>query len=293
MILSIGEILADLIGEHSENGMSFKACCGGAPFNMAVNAKRSGAKVAFLGKVGNDSIGRFLKAQAEKAKLDELILQTDDNRNTTLAFVSLNNGERDFSFFRHHTADYAIEAQALDFEKYKDLKIVHLGSLMLSEELGRKTAQEVIEKTHKAGKLLSFDFNFRGDLFVNMQEAKKAFTPVVERADILKFSEEELMAYAGVDDLESAIKKVYRKDTILLVTLGKKGSMYQLNEFFGIVPTQKVEPIDTTGAGDAFYGTFLAEIENRAWTCENIEYALGKANRAGALTTQFLGAIEL
>ena len=293
MILSIGEILADMIGELGENGMVFKVRCGGAPFNMAVNAKRAGAKVAFLGRVGDDPIGRFLKAEAAKAALDELILQIDQNRNTTLAFVSLNEGERDFSFFRRDTADYCIEVEELNFEKYADLKIVHLGSLMLSEKMGRKTAQSVIEKTRKAGKLLSFDFNFRKDLFKDMAEAAEIFGRVVEQADILKFSEEELKAYTGVNDLETAIERVYKKNTILLVTLGSRGSMYRLNELCGMIATKRVEPIDTTGAGDAFYGTFVAEIENRPWDRENIEYALIKANEAGALTTQFFGAIRL
>lgn len=293
MILSIGEILADMIGEASAGEMTFKARCGGAPFNMAVNAKRAGAKVAFLGRVGDDPIGRFLKAEAAKAALDELLLQTDRERNTTLAFVSLRDGERDFSFFRCDTADYHIDAESLGLEKYDELKIVHLGSLMLSEEVGRKTAQTVIEQTRRAGKLLSFDFNFRKDLFKDMAEVKEIFGPVVEQADILKFSEDELKAYAGTDDLEAAVERVYKKDTLLLVTLGSRGSAYRINEAFGTVATKKVRPLDTTGAGDAFYGVFLAEMENRPWDRENVENALVKANEAGALTTQFFGALRL
>lgn len=60
-----------------------------------------------------------------------------------------------------------------------------------------------------------------------------------------------------------------------------------------IIPTERVKPIDTTGAGDAFFGMFLANIEDRKYTKENIERALVKANKSGAMTTQFLGAIKL
>ena len=94
MILSIGEILADMIGGNSSGNLSFNAFCGGAPFNVAVNAKRAGAKVVFLGKVGDDPIGKFLIKQAKKANFDGLEIQVDPVKNTTLAFVTLTDGER-------------------------------------------------------------------------------------------------------------------------------------------------------------------------------------------------------
>ena len=78
-----------------------------------------------------------------------------------------------------------------------------------------------------------------------------------------------------------------------MVTLGSRGSVYYYNGLSGTVATEKVKPIDTTGAGDAFFGTFLANIENKVWNKENIESALVKANAAGAAATQFLGAVKL
>ena len=137
MILSIGEILADMVGSYEDGDLTFKTFCGGAPFNVAVNAKKAGAEVGFIGRVGKDVIGRFVEGQAIKANLDYLDIQIDKERNTTLAFVTLDNGERDFAFNRHDTADYNLEIELIDFNKYKGLKILHLGSLMLSEEKGK------------------------------------------------------------------------------------------------------------------------------------------------------------
>ena len=67
MILSIGEILTDFIGEDETK---FRMCCGGAPFNVAVNAKRAGAKVGFIGRVGKDPVGNYLKKYASEENLD-------------------------------------------------------------------------------------------------------------------------------------------------------------------------------------------------------------------------------
>ena len=293
MILSIGEILADMVGERIDGTMTFKSFCGGAPFNVAVNAKNAGAKVGFIGCVGKDPIGKFLTLEAGKASLDSLKIQVDSKRNTTLAFVTLTDGERDFSFYRNDTADYNIDIDSVNFNDYNDLSIVHLGSLMLSEENGKVLAQKVVDKTKSLGKKLSFDLNFRKDIYKNFLDAVNSYKPFVEQADIIKFSDDELRDYTGKEDIIEGIESIYKKDTLIVLTLGSKGSMYYLNGKYGLVETVKVKPIDTTGAGDAFFGTFLANIEKEEWTEENIKNALVKANKAGAETTQFLGAIKL
>lgn len=293
MILSIGEILADMVGETVDKTLIFKSFCGGAPFNVAVNAKNAGANVGFIGRVGKDVIGRFVISEAQKANLDYLDIQLDENRNTTLAFVTLTDGERDFAFNRYDTADYNIDDKSIDWDKYVGLNIVHLGSLMLSEKSGKAFAKKIASKVKDLGLLLSFDMNFRMDTYKNFEDALNAYAPYVECSDILKFSDDELKLYTGIDDIESAIKSIYHQDQLLVITLGSMGSLYYYNGESGIVSTKKVKPIDTTGAGDAFFGTFLANIENKEWNKQVIEDALAKANDAGAKTTQFFGAIKL
>lgn len=294
MILSVGEILADMIGQKEDGVTTFKAFCGGAPFNLAVNAKQSGAKVGFVGRVGNDVIGRFVLGEAQKAHLDRLDIQIDDERNTTIAFVTLTDGERDFAFNRYDTADFNIDFDDIDFESYENLEIVHLGSLMLSEQKGREFAEKIANKASELGAKLSFDMNFRKDIYKNFEDAKRAYAPFVECADIIKFSDDELTDYTGISDMDEAAKSVLKKDKLLLVTLGKSGSAYYYNDLKGIVPSiSGVKCVDTTGAGDAFFGAFLTNIEGKELTEENIVYAMQQGNIKGAKTTEFYGAIEL
>jgi sugar/nucleoside kinase (ribokinase family) len=164
---------------------------------------------------------------------------------------------------------------------------------MLSEEKGREFGQKVAKKAKELGVKLSFDINVRMDTYKSFEDAKKAYKPFVECADIIKFSDDELKLYTGIEDIITAIESIYHKDQLFVLTLGSKGSLYYYNGESNIVPTVKVKPIDTTGAGDAFFGTFLANIENKEWNKENIEGALKIANKAGADTTQFLGAVKL
>lgn len=293
MILCIGEILADLIGKEENGRYSYDMFIGGAPFNVAVNAKRAGAKVGFVGRVGKDPIGKFLISTAKKANLDYTDIQTDGERNTTLAIVSLNNGERDFAFFRHDAADFNIDISKIDIKRYTDLNIVHLGSLMLSEEKGRVFAENIVKTVKNEGKLLSFDVNFRMDLYNDTESAIKAYKPFIEAADILKFSDDEIKTYTKREDLGAAVKAVKKDNTLLLISMGSRGSMYVYNDLSGVIQSKKVVPVDTTGAGDAFFGTALAYLDEKEYTKENIEFALKKGNEAGAGTILFKGAVKI
>ncbi len=293
MILCIGEILADLIGKEENGRYSYDMFIGGAPFNVAVNAKRAGAKVGFVGRVGKDPIGKFLIITAKKVNLDYTDIQTDGERNTTLAIVSLNNGERDFAFFRHDAADFNIDISKIDIKRYTDLNIVHLGSLMLSEEKGRIFAGNIVKTVKNEGKLLSFDVNFRMDLYNDTESAIKAYKPFIEAADILKFSDDEIKTYTKKEDLGAAVKAVKKDNTLLLISMGSRGSMYVYNDLSGVIPSKKVVPVDTTGAGDAFFGTVLAYLDGKEFTKENIEFALKKGNEAGAGTVSFKGAVKI
>lgn len=293
MILSIGEIIADMMGNEKERDLSFEAFCGGAPFNVAVNAKQAGADVGFVGCVGNDVLGRFLRKRAEQANLNYLDIQIDGKKNTTLAFVERKEGERDFSFHRYDTADYQIDFDKIDFDKYDDVQILHVGSLMLSEEKGRDLATRLFNEGKKRGIKISFDINLRLDLYDSIEEIKRVYKPYIELADIIKFSADELILYTNIDDLLTGVKGLAQENQLFIVTLGEKGSMYYYNGEWDIISACAVKPLDTTGAGDAFFGTFLAAIEKNTWTKEKIENAMRLGNEKGAKTTQFLGAVQL
>ena len=294
MILSVGEILADMAGESGKDVLHIQARCGGAPFNCAVNAKQAGAEVGFIGRVGDDPVGRFLQSYARRAGFDYLNIQTDAARATTLAFVTLTDGERDFSFSRRDTADYHIDLAGVDFGSFADLRIVHLGSLMLSEEAGQKLAREIVQRTRKIGAKLSFDVNFRGDIYADFASARRAYRPFVAEADILKFSEEEIGSFTGLADMDEAVASLNKPDSLIVVTLGKRGCAYYYGGLSGTLPAAPAgKCVDTTGAGDAFFGALLAGVDGKELTKETIENALARANEAGARTIGFKGAVML
>ena len=288
MILCVGEILADMIGMKKDGNVIYERKAGGAPFNVACAAKTFGAKTSFVGAVGADLIGEWLIEFVKNRNLDGGRVYLDETRNTTLAFVELDEqGERSFCFYRKNTADYHIPN--LSNETVESADIVHIGSLMLSEESGAAFAKNLALKSRELGKLVSFDINFRTDIFRDKNAALKAYGELIELADIVKFSEDEVDIFG-----ESYVKEKLA-DKLVCITLGKNGSKWLYKGKSGVAPTICVKPVDTTGAGDAFYGGLLAKLDgvsSQNWTDEFLNEAFRFANVCGALNTLAYGAID-
>lgn len=282
MVTCIGEILIDQFVE----GDKVINAIGGAPFNVAASIKRSGGHSSFLGSVGEDKEGKLILEEASKLKLDNLYLNRFKEYKTTIAQVKLIDGERSFKFIRDNGADYHFD---LPFPKeIYSSSIVHLGSLMLSEEVGRSFIKELIKELKERNILISFDINYREDIFKGIPNVKDIYKEIIKDVDILKISEEEISIF-GEDYISSL------KDKMICLSLGSKGSSYRYNSLKGIVPSIKVKPIDTTGAGDAFFGAILANLDGHNLFELDKEYLIkifGFANVVGALTTLGKGTIN-
>ena len=289
MIICTGEILADMIGKIEDGRVCYDRFAGGAPFNVACGLKKLGAKCGFCGCVGEDLIGDFLEDFAKSRGFDYLHLVRDQTRNTTLAFVELNEaGERKFSFFRKNTADYALPAAAAD-EIADIAHVAHLGSLPLTQPQGRAFADTLIAKMHAKGKKVTFDVNYRDDLFANEEEGVALYKKYVEAADIVKFSEEELVLFAAGETPEDRLKTIAGTDKVALVTLGERGSMACVCGKIYRSDSIRVHTVDTTGAGDAFFAGVLSALDEGETDWNRI---LRRGNVCGALATEKKGAID-
>jgi fructokinase len=286
MILCAGEILADMIGAEKDGNFSYERKAGGAPFNVACAIQKFGGKSAFVGCVGKDIIGDFLLRFAQEKKLDEVCIAQDEGRNTTLAFVELDkNGERSFCFYRKNTADYHLpEVPERLLER---ANIVHIGSLMISESCGAEYAERLAKRAHAQGKKVSFDVNYRTDIFRNRESALFSYKKILALADIVKFSEDEIEVF-GEDYLENELA-----DRLICISLGGKGSEWRWKGQRKQIPSVAVKPIDTTGAGDAFYAGVLTNLDGvKEYTEEILDGAFRFGNVCGALNTLGKGAID-
>lgn len=287
MLLCIGEILADMIGEEKNGNITYERKAGGAPFNVACALKKFGREVKFVGSVGDDLIGSFLIDYAKNFGMDTTYIHQNKDRNTTLAFVELNeSGERSFCFYRKNTADYCMPE--ISDELIGSADIVCIGSLMLADQKCVEYALDIIDRAHALGKTVAFDVNYRTDIYRDKESALKAYKRILSVADIVKFSEDEVETF-GEDYVEGL------KDKLTLITLGKDGSEWRYKGKKNRIPTITVNPVDTTGAGDAFFAGTLSVLDKNMGTTLNDELldgALRFGNVAGALNTTGRGAID-
>ena len=276
-----------MIGEEKNGIITYERKAGGAPFNVACGLKRFGRDVKFVGSVGDDLIGRFLIGYAKDFGMDTTYIRKNNERNTTLAFVELNEeGDRSFCFYRKNTADYCMPEVSDELIGAAD--IVCIGSLMLSDQECVDYALDIIKRAHSLGKTVAFDVNYRTDIFRDTDSAVKTYKKILAEADIVKFSEDEVETFT--EDYVNSLS-----DKLVLITLGKEGSEYRYKGMKNRIPTITVKPIDTTGAGDAFFAGALSVLDNnvgKPLTEQILNDALRFGNVAGALNATGRGAID-
>lgn len=300
-VTAIGELLIDFVpGGISDSGKElFEKNPGGAPANVLAMLAKLGKKTAFIGKVGCDPFGYFLEDTLKENNIETKGLVFSGKENTTLAFVHLKrDGERSFSFYRKPGADLMLASEEVDYDLISKSKLFHFGSVSMTADPSRTATLNAAEFARQQGVTVSFDPNLREMLWDSLEEAKKMILEGLRFTDILKVSEEELLFLAGTSDLDIGSRWIWSSFAIplIFVTQGKKGCAYRLCDHFGQIPGYPVNSIDTTGAGDAFFGAVLYNIlqnsmDIRKLAVEEIEASIRFANAAGALATTKKGAI--
>lgn len=299
-IAAIGEILIDFTPVETVDGTgtAYVQNPGGAPANvLAVIAKRGG-NAAFIGKVGNDIFGEYLRSVLEENKIDTRSLAVDNEHNTTLAFVSIDkNGDREFSFYRRFGADLFLTKKDIDLSVVTSAKIFHFGSLSLTSDPARSATEYALKRAELAGSAISFDPNYRAMLWNSPEDAVSVIKEYIPRTDILKVSREEAVMITGEDNVSAAAG--FLEDMgpkVVLLTDGENGAYYRYKGETGFVPAIPVDTVDTTGAGDIFFGTFLNEIIQRDkinlnLSSEEIVACVRSAAVSAAISTTKKGAI--
>ena len=300
-IVTIGEILIDLTYSGREKGVPiYVANPGGAPANVAVAAARLGADSAFIGKVGNDYYGGFLRETLTENMVDVSGMLTDASAPTTLAVVSLtDSGERSFSFYRRNCADTLLSSGEISLDLLRDTRFLHFGSVSLTDDPARSATLFAAQKAKELGATVTYDPNYRANLWNSEEEAVERMKSVLGFVDILKISDEELPLLTGTDDPEAGTRQLFDEYgiSLILLTLGPDGAYYRRGDETGRAEGFKVKVADTNGAGDTFFGAFLSRMaalgiyKPGELSSEQLFESVRTANLAASLTTSRHGAI--
>ena len=264
-VVALGELLIDFacLSIDDSGYPTLTAQPGGAPSNCLATLQQFGHTTALIGKVGADAFGQLLLTTLQARGIETRGVLSDPGVFTTLAFVTLDaTGNRTFSFARKPGADTQLTAEEVDLSLIENAKVLHFGSLSLTDEPARTATQQAVRHAKSAGRWISFDPNLRKPLWSNEDAARSQIEWGLHQADIIKISDEEVAFLWGLSPAEGAHKLLSEYGARLVyVTLGPRGC-YAANRLGGEeVPCPTgIKVVDTTGAGDIFGGSAMSQL---------------------------------
>ena len=301
-VAALGELLIDFtcLSTDTDGYPTMAAHPGGAPANYLAALTKFGAKTAMIGKVGNDAFGRLLIKTLKGTGIDTRGMLVSDDVFTTLAFVTLDDsGDREFSFARKPGADTQLRFDEIDLSVIDASKVLHFGTLSMTNEPARDATYKAVEYAAGHGKLISFDPNLRKPLWNDLDEAKRQMLWGLRHADVVKISDEETEFLFGIAPEEAAKHIIDSFGVrIVYVTCGAEGCFYRTKTASGFVKALSgIAVKDTTGAGDIFggsamYGLLRAGGVPEKLTAEELENIVFFACASAGLSTTKAGGIS-
>jgi len=301
-VVALGELLIDFTPcANSDRGNPvYEANPGGAPCNVLSMLSRFGHRTAFIGKVGHDMFGNMLAKAITECGINAEGLRFDLEVNTTLAYVhKLENGDRDFSFYRNPGADMMLREDEVSEDMIAQTKIFHFGTLSMTHPGVAAATRRAIALAEKHGALRSFDPNLRPPLWKSLDDAREAVRYGLAHCDILKISDNEIRWLTGEDDFTIGVGKLREEFDIplILVSMGSDGSRAYTGGMMVEAPAFiSPDTIETTGAGDTFCACVLHDVLLHGlapFTRERLQGMLRIANAAASIVTTRRGALRV
>lgn len=277
MIICCGEALIDMIPLlDSDGGQSLKPHAGGAVFNTAIALGRLGIQSNFLSGVSTDLFGKILLGELHKSNVNtDLVIRSD--RPTTLAFVELTEGHASYVFYDENTAGRMLDPQALPTIPAA-AKAMYFGGISLINEPAADFYLALALR-ESARRVIVVDPNIRANFVTNEKRYRARLDQMIACANIVKVSDEDLdwIVPGPLTQVEKATTLLERGVNVVVLTQGSDGA-YALfgNERLIKVPGQKVEVVDTVGAGDTFNAGFLASLSQNGLLELNRIEAIGE-----------------
>lgn len=229
--------------------LGVKYVAGGSAANTIRCTAILGMESAFIGKVGDDELGKLFESDQEQIGVKTRLLKSEKSSGRSMVFVSGGNAERTFAVYLGAALDLCPED--LDPEWFKGYDYFHIeGYLVQNQSLIRRA----VELAHEAGCIISIDM-----ASYNVVESNLAFLhDLVERyVDIVFANETESKAFTKIEDPRLALDEIAKLCKVAIVKVGKEGSWIKSGDEVYNIPPYPAEPVDATGAGDTYAAGFL------------------------------------
>ncbi|MBW0172353.1 MAG: sugar kinase [Hydrogenophaga sp.] len=287
-IVSLGEAMVEFNQTGEGGGRLYLQGFGGDTSNFAIAAARHGARVAYLSALGDDPYGALLRQLWDEEGVDHASVETDAQAFTAIYFVTHGAQGHQFSFFRSGSAASRLTPARLPRARIEAAKVLHLSGISLAiSPSACDTGLAAIECARAAGVKVSFDTNLRLKLWP-VQRARAVMNDVIAQADICLPSYDDIVAISGLTDPDALVDHCLRLGAhTVALKLGEQGAIVATAQERHRIAPAACQPVDATGAGDAFGGAFVA----RLVAGDDLATAGRYAATVAALSTEGYGAV--
>ncbi|MFJ7825108.1 carbohydrate kinase family protein [Psychrobacillus sp. NPDC096623] len=294
-VLIYGDAFVDYIAEDQSNNR-FTKFLGGATVNVAAGVARLGAATSFITVTGENETSEFVRNELTAEGVDLSFSQIVPEKEVSGVYVHLlENNERHFAHYVNSTPDIQVDFSSIKCEAIQQSSVFHFCSGTLFHPTALATTRKIVESMKKSNVTTSFDANIRPLRWESEELCRKTISSFFEFINILKLTEEELLFLTQTTSIEEGIKSLQPYNIeALLITVGSEGTYAVINGEVVHVPVEKVIPIDTTGAGDAFVAGILSKIylEGHPSTKEDWIRYIAFGNKLGAICATKSGALS-
>lgn len=294
-VLIYGDLFVDYIATDETN-TKFTAFLGGATINVAAGVSRLGAKASLITIIGEHEDAKMAERELQREGVDLAYAVRSSGKKVSGVYVHLTaEHDRVFAKYVDETPDLQVKPEELDEQAFRDASVLHICSGTMFQPTALATTKRAVELAKSAGALLSFDPNIRPLRWESEEICRETILEFLPQADVLKVTEEELEFLMQAEGLDAALERLAGYGVpVVMLTLGEKGTLAVIDGVRQHVGVEAIEPVDTTGAGDAFIAGVLRGIQlyGKPESQEEWLELISFGNRMGALCTMKPGALS-
>ncbi|WKA54314.1 carbohydrate kinase family protein [Planococcus shixiaomingii] len=293
-VLTYGDAFVDYIANNTNND-SFTRHLGGATVNVAAGVSRLGVPSAFITVTGDDETSQFVRSELEKEGVILTPSIVVPEKRVSGVFIHLTpNFDRIFAEYINETPDLQVAAHDLQKEAFENATVFHICSGTMFHPEALKTTEKAVELAKAHGVICSFDANIRPLRWDSEERSRDTARKFLRTTDVLKVTTEELSFLMETQTMEEGIARLAEFGIpLVFLTDGENGTYALFEGEVFHVPVIPVQPVDTTGAGDAFVAGTIRHIHINGMpkTRQEVIECASFSNKLGALCATKAGAL--
>ena len=294
-ILIYGDIFVDYIATDEKN-TDFTTFLGGATINVAAGVSRLGAKSSLITVIGEDEDSLFAENELKQEGVDVTYALRAPEKKVNRVYVHLTpEHDRVFANYVDDTPDLQVQPGDLNEQAFQNASILHICSGTMFHPTALSTTKRAVELAKENDVFLSLDINVRPLRWESEDICRNTILSFLDQTDLLKLTEEELAFLMQETNIDKALDQlaVYNIPVVMM-TMGELGTLAIIEGVQHHVGVEPIEPVDTTGAGDAFIAGVLRglHLDGKPGNLEEMLEHIRFGNEMGALCAMKSGALS-